>query len=208
MRRRVLKADFQLTAVVADADYGSNALFRRGLERLGLRYGLAIRGGLTMWTPEAPRARPAAAIAAALPERAWHRVTWGTGTKGDLVARFAALRIRPAKSRGDRWLLCERALTTDERKYYLLNLDATATLQEMVTLVRGRWPIEQQYRELKDELGLDHFEGRSYRGWAHHTIHLPPTRTTPRAERDAPHAAGRPVVGTRDHGRALCRQQP
>jgi SRSO17 transposase len=168
--RRVLKAGFHLTAVVADADYGSNAQFRRGLERLGLRYGLAIRGNLTMWTSEAPRARPATEIGAALPERAWHRVTWGTGTKGDLVARFAALRIRPAKGRGDRWLLCERALTTDERKYYLLNLDATATLQELVTLVRGRWPIEQQYRELKDELGIDHFEGRSYQGWAHHTV--------------------------------------
>ena len=168
--RRVLKADFQLTAVLADADYGSNALFRRGLERLGLRYGVAIRGSLTMWTPDAPRARPAGEIAAALPERAWHQVTWGTGTKGDLAARFTALRIRPAKSRGDRWLLCERARTTDERKFYLLNLDVTATLPEMVALVRGRWPIEQQYRELKDELGIDHFEGRSYRGWAHHTV--------------------------------------
>jgi SRSO17 transposase len=168
--RRIVKADFALTAVLADADYGSNAPFRRGLERLGLPYGLAIRGGLTMWAPEALRARPAAEIAAALPERAWHRVTWGAGTKGDLVARFAALRLRPAKSRGDRWLLCERSLTTDERKFYLLNLDATATLQELVTLVRGRWPIEQQYRELKDELGIDHFEGRSYRGWTHHTV--------------------------------------
>ena len=168
--RRVLKAEFELLAVVADADYGSNALFRRGLERLGLRYGLAIRGALTMWTPEAPRPRPATEIAATLPARAWHRVTWGTGTKGDLVARFAALRVRPAKSRGERWLVCERSLATDERKFYLLNLDPTATLQDLVTLVRGRWPIEQQYRELKDELGLDHFEGRRYRGWAHHTV--------------------------------------
>lgn len=168
--RRVLQADFDLTAVLADADYGSTAPFRRGLERLGLRYGLAIRGNLTMGTPGARGARPAAAIGAAIPERDWHRVTWGAGTKGPLVARFAALRARPAHGRGDRWLLCERALTTDERKYYLLNLDASATLQELVTLVRGRWPIEQQYRELKDELGIDHFEGRSYRGWAHHTV--------------------------------------
>jgi SRSO17 transposase len=168
--RRVLKADFHLMAVVADADYGSNAPFRRGLERLGLRYGLAIRGALTMWTPRARRARPAADIAAALPDAAWQRVTWGEGTKGDLTARFVALRVRPAKSRGDRWLLCERGLTTDERKYYLLNLDAAAPLHELVAVVRGRWPIEQQYRELKDELGIDHFEGRSYRGWAHHTV--------------------------------------
>jgi len=65
--------------------------------------------------------------------------------------------------RGERWPLCERALGTDERKYYLLNLDPTASLLELVTVVRSRWPIEQQYRELKDELGLDHFERRSYR---------------------------------------------
>jgi len=168
--RRVLKADFQLIAVLADADYGSNAAFRRGLERLGLRYGLAIRGALTMWTPGARRARAATAIAAAIPDREWQRVSWGEGTKGDLVARFVARRIRPAKSRGERWLLCERSLANDERKYYLLNLDATATLRELVTLVRSRWPIEQQYRELKDELEIDHFEGRTYRGWAHHTV--------------------------------------
>lgn len=168
--RRVVKAGFQLSAVLADADYGSNAAFRRGLERLGLRYGVAIRGALTMWTAGARRTRTATALAGAIPEADWRRVSWGDGTKGPLAARFVAVRVRPAKSRGDRWLLCERSLAHDERKYYLLNLDDTATLHDLVTLVRSRWPIEQQYRELKDELGIDHFEGRSYRGWAHHTV--------------------------------------
>ena len=78
--------------MVADADYGSNAAFRRGLERLGLRYGVAIRSVLTMWTPDAPRTRTAAAIATALPTSAWRRVTWAMGTKGPLAARFAAVR--------------------------------------------------------------------------------------------------------------------
>ena len=168
--RHVLKAGFQLTAVVADADYGSTTAFRRGLERLGLRYGLAIRWSLAMWTPGARRTRTAAEIAAQIPEAEWQRVSWADGTKGPLAARFAAVRVRPAKSRGERWLLCERSLVDDERKYYLLNFDATASLRKLVTLVRSRWPIEQQYRELKDELGIDHFEGRSYRGWAHHTV--------------------------------------
>ena len=168
--RQVRKAGFQLTAVVADADYGSTAAFRRGLERLGLRYGLAIRWFLTMWTPGARRTRTAAAIAAAIPDEQWQRISWGEGTKGPLAARFVAVRVRPAKSPGERWLLCERAVSDDERKYYLLNLDTSATLRELVTLVRSRWPIEQQYRELKDELGVDHFEGRSYRGWTHHTV--------------------------------------
>jgi SRSO17 transposase len=168
--RHVLTAGFQLTAVVADADYGSTAAFRRGLEKLGLRYGVAIRWSLMLWTTGAPRSRTAAEIAAALPDHAWQRVAWGEGTKGPLAARFAAVRVRPAQTRGERWLVCERSLRDDERKYYLLNLDPSATLRELVTLVRSRWPIEQQYRELKDELGIDHFEGRSYRGWTHHTV--------------------------------------
>jgi SRSO17 transposase len=168
--RHARKVGFQLTAVVADADYGSTAAFRGGLERLGLRYGVAIRWFLVMWTPGARRTRTAAEIAAAIPDPDWHRVSWGDGTKGPLAARFAAIRVRPAKARGERWLLCERSLIDDERKYYLLNLDATAALRDLVTLARSRWPIEQQYRELKDELGIDHFEGRSYRGWTHHTV--------------------------------------
>jgi SRSO17 transposase len=168
--RQVLKAGFQLTAIVADADYGSTAAFRRGLEQLGLRYGVAIRWFLTMRLAGSPRHQTAAAIAAQIPKNAWHRVSWADGTKAPLTARFAAVRVRPAKSRGERWLLCQRALTGEAPKFYLLNLDATAALRELVTIARSRWPIEQQYRELKDELGIDHFEGRSYRGWTHHTV--------------------------------------
>lgn len=168
--RHLLKVGFHPTAVVTDADYGSTAAFRRGLEHLGLRYGVAIRWFLTMTVVGRSGTQTAAAIAAQLPPEAWHRVTWAAGTKAPLVGRFAAVRVRPAKSRGERWLLCQRALTGEEAKYYLLNLDPTATLHALVTVARSRWPIEQQYRELKDELGIDHFEGRSYRGWSHHTV--------------------------------------
>jgi SRSO17 transposase len=168
--RAVLKRGFQLTAVVTDADYGSIVGFRHGLERLGLRYAVAIRSNLNLWRSGARRAYSAAALAAQIPTRHWQRVCWGHGTKGPLAARFVALRVRPTRSRGERWLLCERSLTKDERKFYLLNLDASASLKELVVLARCRWPIEQQYRELKDELGWDHFEGRTYRGWSHHTV--------------------------------------
>jgi SRSO17 transposase len=68
-----------------------------------------------------------------------------------------------ARGRGDRWLL-------GERRYYLLNLGVAASLAAAVRLARSRWPIEQQYRELKDELGFDHFEGRSWPGWTHHVV--------------------------------------
>jgi SRSO17 transposase len=192
--RQVLKAGLQPTAVVADADYGSIVGFRHGLEHLGLRYGVAIRGGLTMAVSGVPRRQTAAAVGAQLPAGAWHRVTWAAGTKGPLVGRFAAVRVRPAKSAGERWLLCERALRGDERKYYVLNLDATTSLRTLVSIVRSRWPIEQQYRELKDELGIDHFEGRSYRGWTHHIILTAIAFTFLQGERARP--ARRPTLPT------------
>jgi SRSO17 transposase len=167
--RAVLKAGFALTAVVVDADYGSNAAFRAGLERLGLAYGVAIRGEATFTLAEVPGTHAATALAASAPDHAWESVTWGTGTGGPLTARFVALRVRPAKGRGERWLLCERS-AIDERKFYLLHLPPHTPLVDLVALARSRWPIEQQYRELKDDLGLDHFEGRGYQGWAHHVV--------------------------------------
>jgi SRSO17 transposase len=168
--RVALKAGFVIDGVVADADYGSTAAFRTQLERLGLRYGVAIRGAVTLWTAEAQRAHAAAALADAIPADQWQPITWGQGTKGPLRGQFLALRVRPTRRRGERWLLCEQAPDGTDRKYYLLNLDADATLQDLVTLARSRWPIEQQYRELKDDLGFDHFEGRRYRGWTHHAV--------------------------------------
>jgi SRSO17 transposase len=166
--RTILQAGFTITAVVVDADYGTNAAFRAGLERLGLAYGVAIRGETTFVDADAGTL-PATAFADAAPDDAWETVTWGTGTAGPLTAQFCAIRVRPVTGRGDRWLLCERS-AADVRKYYLLHLAATASLGDLVTLARSRWPIEQQYRELKDDLGLDHFEGRTYQGWTHHVV--------------------------------------
>ncbi len=108
-------------------------------------------------------------LAASAPDDAWETVTWGTGHAGPLTAEFCALRVRPSAGRGDRWLLCERS-APDVRKYYLVHLPATTPVVELVALARSRWPIEQQYRELKDDLGLDHFEGRTYQGWTHHVV--------------------------------------
>ena len=122
--------------------------------------------------------------------------------------------MRPAKSRGDRWLLCERSLATDERKYYLLNLPETATLRELVTLARSRWPIEQQDRELKDELGFDHFEGRTYRGWTHHVVLTAIAFTFLQLERRRDATGARPTLptvrclGARDHGLPVHREHP
>ena len=168
--RAILQAGFKVTAVVVDADYGSNAAFRAGLERLGLPYGVAIRGEAIFTVPGvAGDPLSATVLATSAPDDAWETVTWGAGTAGPLTARFCALRVRPPTGRGERWLLCERS-ATDVRKYYLLHLPATTPLVDLVALARSRWPIEQQYRELKDDLGLDHFEGRTYPGWTHHVV--------------------------------------
>ena len=190
--RTVVRAGFTLTGVVVDADYGSNAPFRDGLERLGLRYGVAIRGDGTFWTAGARRTKTAKAIGAAVRADAWQRVSWGPAA-GPLTASFYAVRVRAPKGRGERWLLCERALD-DTRKYYLLNLAPTATLTDLVALARSRWPIEQQYRELKDDLGLDHFEGRSYRGWTHHVVLTAVAFTFLQLERARTDLAVRPTL--------------
>ena len=106
-------------------------------------------------------------------------VAWREGTRGKLRSRFVALRVRPAGVKlrraaagGElpvRWLLAEWPQGEPEPvKYWLASLPDDTPLQELVRLAKLRWRIEHDYRELKDGLGLDHFEGRSFGGWHHH----------------------------------------
>lgn len=108
-------------------------------------------------------------------------VTWREGTRGKMTSSFLALRVRPAneglrrQAREDgaelpvNWLLCEwSAKEAQPTKYWLSNLPADTELRDLVRLAKIRFRIEQDYRELKDALGLDHFEGRTYPGWNHH----------------------------------------
>jgi SRSO17 transposase len=168
--RTVLAAGFTLEAVVADAAYGEIAQFRAALERLGVAYVVAVPYFVgARLAAETPR-ESLAALANSLAPSAWHRIRWGRGTKGPLEARFAAVRVRIPKSRSDRWLLCQMSLVDGERQYYFSNLPPTTPLTTLVRIARSRWAIEVQYRDLKSELGLDHFEGRSYPGWNHHAV--------------------------------------
>lgn len=198
--RQIRAAGFAVTAVLGDAEFGDNATLRRTLHRLQLSYALGIASTLTVFrgTPKVAvpakkpgrgqppsrlqltdEQRPEAvrAIAAALPARAWRRVTWRNGMNRSWAAHFAALRVTPAHDWRTRrltpevWVLFERDLGTTPRiKAYLVNLPTTASLRSLVRLAHHRWAIEQQYEELKDELGLDHFEGRSFVGWHRHVV--------------------------------------
>jgi SRSO17 transposase len=197
--RQVRAAGFAVTAVVGDAEFGDNATLRRTLHRAQLPYALGVSSDLKVFlgTPAAtvpssgPTGRPrtrlvlppevtsvtAKAWAGVQPARAWRLVSWRNGLNRPWRARFLAQRVTPAHDWRERrlapevWLLCEQDLgPTPRTKYYLVDLPATASLRDLVHLAHQRWAIEQQYQELKDELGLDHFEGRSLRGWEHHVV--------------------------------------
>jgi SRSO17 transposase len=108
--------------------------------------------------------------------RGFRKVTWREGSKGKLSSRFAAWRVRPAHklSAGQEplapcWLLVEWPEgEAAPAKYFFSNLPTGTPLRQLVRTAKGRWWVEHSYKELKDELGLDHFEGRSWRGWQHH----------------------------------------
>jgi SRSO17 transposase len=118
----------------------------------------------------------AEAAAAGLPAAAWRTVTWREGTAGPLASRFAAVRVRPAhddfrrsEPRAEEWLLAEWPEGEGEpTKYWLSTLPETAPLEELVATAKLRWRVERDFEELKQELGLGHFEGRGWRGFHHH----------------------------------------
>ncbi len=196
--QQVRASGIAVTAVAADADFGDCTAFRQALHRLRLAYAVGISSTLTVFrgtprvNPPPPstargrrRTRPVLAagvasgavraLAAAVPLRAWRIVSWRNGTNRPWKARFWACRVTPAhewrqhRVAPEVWLLCQRDLgPTPETKYYLVHLPITASLKALVHLAHQRWAIEQQYAELKSELGLDDFVGRSYPGWNRH----------------------------------------
>jgi len=186
-------------SVLADAGYGSSAAFRAGLSARGLLWAVGVLptqkvypADVTLSVAPQPvvgrRPRhplpsvPSVAVKdmiEALGPRALRRYAWRTGTKGALAARFAAVRVRAADaaliSRGQHlpgeavWLVCELR-SGGERKYYFTNHPTTASRLTLVRAIKARWACEQAHQQLKDELGLDHFEGRSWLGLHHHAL--------------------------------------
>jgi SRSO17 transposase len=115
-------------------------------------------------------------FALGLPSTAWKDIRWRQGSKGTLRSRFAAVRVRPAhrdykrtEPHPEEWLLIEWPNKEPEpTKYWLSTLPATTSLKSLVKMAKHRWIIERDYEELKQELGLGHYEGRGWRGFHHH----------------------------------------
>lgn len=115
-------------------------------------------------------------LALDLPKKAWRRVTWREGTNTKLASRFAAVRVRPAHRdyqratpRPEEWCLIEwPAGEAEPTKYFLSTLPENITRRALVNATKLRWRIERDYQDLKQELGLGHYEGRGWRGFHHH----------------------------------------
>jgi SRSO17 transposase len=196
--RQAVAQDVPRGVVLADAAYGVDSQFRAGLRELQLEYAVGVQSSVSVWEPGQqplpakplrPRGRPpkllrrdenhqpvsTKALAVALPETAWKQIRWREGSK-KLHSRFAAVRVRPAhrdykksEPHPQEWLLIEWPKGAAEpAKYWLSNLPVQIKLKELVRIAKQRWIVERDYEELKQELGLGHFEGRGWRGFHHH----------------------------------------
>jgi len=174
-----------------DADYGRNAKLRRGVTAQGLTYVAGIQSTPLVWKPgtgpKPGRATPkwgrrgnpdllsVKEIALDLPEAAWQTIQWREGTADLLSSRFARLRVRVADANvsvdelTEEWLLIEWPEGEDEpTKYWFSTLPEDIAFRDLVDIAKLRWRIERDYQELKQEVGLGHYEGRGWRGFHHH----------------------------------------
>jgi SRSO17 transposase len=196
---RVMAVGVRFGCVLADAGYGLSAAFRQGLTARGLAWAVGIPRHLKVYPadvklifPIAGRGRPrqrhvpdalSTPAEDMLAKARWRVVSWRAGTKGQLKARFAAVRVRIADGSpqriGDKgqqhlpgeeaWLVGEHR-SSGEKKYYLANLPAGMELRALAATIKARWVCEQAHQQLKEELGLDHFEGRSWLGLHRHAL--------------------------------------
>jgi len=178
MLERAVANDYPRGVVLADTAYGDAVYFRDRVRELGLDYAVGIQGGaLVRRIDKLGRLHGTATTVEQLAARlAVRRVTWRDGTMKRLTARFSFCRVvpayadnsRPIREREVLWLVVEHRDDTEEIKYYLASLPEDTPKRKLAYLIKERYRTEQAYRELKGELGLDHFEGRRFRGWHHH----------------------------------------
>jgi SRSO17 transposase len=181
--KAALAAGIPRGVVLIDADYGRDGDLRQELRTLGLTYVAGIQSTPLVWRPGSgpkagrrmPKTRDDDAdlmsikeIALSLGKDVWKTIRWREGAADWLESRFARVRVRLARE-DEQWLLIERP--RDEKaptKYWLSNLPADIAFNKLVDTAKLRWRIERDYQELKQEVGLGHYEGRGWRGFHHH----------------------------------------
>ena len=174
--------------VLLDAGYGHDSKMRTGITELELPYVAGIQSQTLVWAPgtrpgrapkkgrcDQPNAVSVKDVALGLRAKAWHTIKWREGTNEWLSSRFARVRVCVASShqRSEKptreWLLIEWPEGEDEpTKYWLATVAKNIPFRDLVDATKLRWRIERDYQELKQEVGLGHFEGRGWRGFHHH----------------------------------------
>jgi SRSO17 transposase len=196
---RVVASGARFGCVLADAGYGSSGTFRQALSERGLLWAVGLSRRQNVYPADValifPIAKtgkprqyhipdcPPISADAMLAGEAWRTISWRRGTRGRLTGLFAARRVRVAEGHKHRmldnrmqcmpgdevWLIGERR-STGEQKYYVSNLPGETTLKRLAATIKARWICEQAHQQLKEELGLDHFEGRSWIGLHRHAL--------------------------------------
>jgi SRSO17 transposase len=184
--------------VLADAGYGETVEFRDGLTQRGLIYVVGVPNNHLIWAPGAnpkppkrhshKRGRPQsrwrdgnkqpiqiAELVKGIPRERYKTVSWREGSRGKLSSKFLAYRVRPAEKHtkgrppaDEQWLLCEWHSSETEPRFHFSTLPASLSLKGLVRITKLRWRVERDYQDLKGEVGLDHFEGRTWRGFHRH----------------------------------------
>jgi SRSO17 transposase len=164
--------------VLIDASYGSNSALRREVSVLGLSYVAGINATIKVRAVSddgtAGRRMSVKDLALTLPKQAWRTIRWREGTNEPLRSRFARVRVRTAPirraaERGEEMLLIEWPVgEAQPTNYWLSTLDKKISFRRSVDIAKMRWRVERDYQELKQELGLGHYEGRGWPGFHHH----------------------------------------
>jgi SRSO17 transposase len=180
MIERAARAEIPGDIVLADSAYGESCEFRKSVSDLGFDYAVGIRGGTKVRRVckggRLGVAMSARSLAKTIPHRRRRKLRWREGTNGTLSGRFSFCRVKtthddgtPIEDRDEQWLVIEWPLDNDQAtKFYLTTLPRRMSHKQIVRTIKERWRTERMYEDLKGELGLDHFEGRSYPGWHHH----------------------------------------
>ena len=184
--------------VLADAGYGEVPEFRDGLALRGLTYVVGVPNNHLIWRPgvnprppkprRKERGRPRsrwrdgnnkpiqiAELVKGIPRERYKTVSWREGVRGKLSSKFLSYRVHPAEryTKGrppgdEQWLLCEWHSSETHPRFHFATLPANVSLKELVRVTKLRWRVERDYQDLKGEVGLDHFEGRTWRGFHRH----------------------------------------